>query len=208
MSSEQKKMSNYPSGKSTGENIKKNRMNAAPQAEYENHLDEKEARWFAVYTKYKREKLVRQRLEEKGIHCYLPLQRLTRRYVRKVKQVELPLISCYVFIRIVKKEYVPVLETPDVVSFVRISRNLISIPEGEIRIMQRVVGEGLAVEVTPAGYQVGDEVEIIGGNLTGIQGLLLANDNKNNFLIELTNMGYSLRMFVNPALLRKLHGGR
>ena len=63
--------------------------------QYENHLDTSEARWFAVYARYKREKVVAQRLQEKGIECYLPLQRLTRYYTRKVKQVELPLISGY-----------------------------------------------------------------------------------------------------------------
>ena len=77
--------------------------------QYENHLDTSEARWFAVYARYKREKVVAQRLQEKGIECYLPLQRLTRYYTRKVKQVELPLISGYLFTKITKKEYVPVL---------------------------------------------------------------------------------------------------
>ena len=108
---------------------------------YEDHLHEQEPRWFAVYTRYKREKLVAKRLREKGIEVYLPLQHFTRKYTRKVKEVSLPLISCYVFTRIVKKEYVPVLETPDVVQFVRIAKNLISIPPHEIQILQRVVGE-------------------------------------------------------------------
>ena len=88
---------------------------------YENHLDNHEARWFAVYTRFKREKVVKRALQEKGITSYLPIQKLTRHYTRKVKHVEMPLISCYIFTKITKKEYVRVLETQDVVNFVKFS---------------------------------------------------------------------------------------
>ena len=174
-----------------------------PPTSYENHLNEHEARWFAVYTKYKREKLVLKRLEEKGIHTYLPLQHLTRRYTRKVKQVALPLISCYVFVQITKKQYVPVLETLDVVSFVKIAKNLIAIPTQEIQILQRVVGEQVDLDIDPLSFQQGDEVEIIGGSLTGLKGKLLHQQSKKNFLVELNNMGLMMRMEVAPELLQR-----
>ena len=174
---------------------------------HENHLDAREARWFAVYARYTREKLVARRLQEKGIECYLPLQRLTRYYTRKVKHVELPLISGYLFTRITKPQYVPVLETPDVVQFVRFSRNLISIPESEIDIIRRVVGENVEVSAEPNRFQPGDEVEIIGGQLTGLKGILLERRSDKNFLIELESLGYSLLMQVDPALLRRIRPG-
>ena len=175
--------------------------------QYENHLDTSEARWFAVYARYKREKVVAQRLQEKGIECYLPLQRLTRYYTRKVKQVELPLISGYLFTRITRKEYVPVLETQDVVQFVRFSRNLISIPEPEIDIIRRVVGEDIEIEVEASSFRPGDAVEIIGGQLTGLKGILMERRSDKNFVIELDSLGYSLLMQVDPALLRRIKPG-
>lgn len=168
-----------------------------------NHLSDEEARWFAVYTKFKREKLVQKQLRERGIEVYLPLQSFTRRYQRKIKHVELPLISCYIFTKITKQQYVPVLETPDVVHFVKIAKDLIAIPDSEIEIMKRVVGEGQEVEVQEGSYQMGDEVEIIGGNLTGLKGWLVNAENEKNLVIELENLGYSLRMTVDPTLLRK-----
>lgn len=177
--------------------------NSQSQKEYENHLDDHEAKWFAIYTRYKREKMVAKRLQQKGIEVYLPLQKFTRRYVRKVKQVELPLINCYLFTKITKKEYVPVLETQDVLKFVRFSRNLISIPEAEIRIIQRVVGEAVEVEVNPAEYLPGDDVEIIAGQLTGLKGKLLKKENEKNFLIELESLGYQMLMKVDPSLIQR-----
>jgi transcription antitermination factor NusG len=171
----------------------------------ENHLDESEPRWFAVYTKYKREKLVEKRLHEQGIQAYLPIQRLTRKYERKVKTVELPLISCYIFTRITKKNYTPVLNTADVLQFVKFSQNLIAIPDREIQLLRRVVGEGIDVDIEPKTFYPGDEVEIATGNLTGIRGILLEKDKKKNFIIELNSIGYSLRISVEPALLRRVN---
>ncbi len=164
-----------------------------------------EPRWFAVYVKYKREKLVRDRLEEKGIEVYLPLKKYVRRYTRKIREVEIPLISCYIFTKITKKQYLSVLKTPDVVNFVRLSNQLIFIPENEIQLMKRIMGEGMDIEAEPNSYLVGDKVEIIGGNLTGIQGILLEKDKNKNFLIELTQTGYSLRLQIDQKLLRKLY---
>ena len=171
----------------------------------ENHLDDIVPRWFAVYTRYKREKVVLERLQEKGIQTYLPVQRLTRRYDRKVREVELPLINCYIFTRITRKNYVQVLDTPGVLHFVRFSNNLIAIPEKEILLLQRVTGgqEDLEIEQHD-GCRVGDEVEIVGGRLTGVKGILVEKRGKGNFLIELRNIGFSLRLQVDPSLLRRM----
>ncbi len=175
--------------------------NKSEKTSTENHLDEEDARWFAVYTKYKREKMVAKYLAQKNIEHYLPLQRFTRHYTRKTKKVELPLISCYIFTKIKKSEYIPVLETPDVVHFVRFSNNLISIPEAEIEILKRVVGEGIPVQLEKGCLALGDAVEIIGGPLTGLSGVLLEKQNQKNFVVELSSMGYSLIMQINPAFL-------
>jgi transcription antitermination factor NusG len=167
-------------------------------------LDATEPRWFAICTKYKREKLVSKCLREKGIKSYVPLQKVTRMYTRKIKKVELPLINCYVFVQIVRDQYVPVLETPDVTHFVKIAKDLISIPEREIEIMRRVTGEITNVEVDRGIFKVGEEVEIISGSLFGLRGRLLQGIGSKNFVVELENLGYSLRMQMAPEILRPL----
>lgn len=170
--------------------------------------EKEEPKWFAIYTRYKREKLIYKRLREKGIHTYLPLQQFQRHYTRKTRMVELPLISCYLFTKITRKEYVPVLETPDVIQFVKFANELIPIPDEEIQLMKRIVGEQVELEVQPIGLQEGDEVEIIGGNLTGIRGILIRRESKKNFLVELTRTGYALQMQIEPALLRPVRRSR
>ena len=169
-----------------------------------NQLDLSGPHWFAVYTRYKREKVVKKELNQRGINCYLPLQKLTRHYTRKIKHVELPLISCYIFVNINKSNYVPVLEVPDVVNFVKFSNKMIAIPEKEIDIMKRVVGEVPNILVEEGAFRDGDSVEVIGGQLTGLKGILIEQRNEKNFVIELDNLGYSLIMQIDPKYLRKI----
>lgn len=182
-------------------------MSTAPENQTENHLSKFEARWFAVYTHYKREKIVAKRLTNKGIEHFLPLQTLTRRYTRKVKRVELPLINCYIFVKITKPEYVSVLQTEDVLKFISFRRNLISIPEQEINVLRLVVGQNIEVEVERGSISIGDEVEIIGGQLTGLRGTLLEQRSDKNFVVELEKLGYSLLMQLDPQLLRRIPPG-
>lgn len=177
---------------------------AAKAAQYENHLHEEEARWFAVYTQYKREKLVQKSLAKQGINAYLPLRKFTRHYTRKTKTVELPLISCYVFVKIVKSEYIKVLQTEYVLEFVKFSRNLIAIPELEMDIMRRVIGESQLLDVQKHIYNIGDKVEIIGGELTGLKGTLTEVEGQKRMIIALENLGYALHIQVAPELLHKV----
>jgi len=171
----------------------------------ENHLDAEIAKWFAVYTKYKREKVILKDLNRQGVEAYLPIQKITRVYASKRKTVELPLISCYIFVKITKSEYLRVLQTDNVVNFVRIAKNLISIPEREMEIMRQIVGEGIPVTAEPSSrLNKGDQVEIIGGNLTGLMGTLVDNHGEKEVIIDLESMGYSLRMTLDAKFLRKV----
>lgn len=184
----------------TSTNVNKNDYTKEPEI----HLHATEARWFAIYTKYKREKLVHKELQTKGIESYLPLQTHIRVYTRKRKKVELPLISCYLFVKITKPEYVPVLEVDDVVKFVRFSKNMIAIPDQEIQLLRQIVGEGLPIVAEKLALRKGDMVEIIGGNLTGIRGVLVEEHGEKEMVIDLDNMGYSLRMQIDSKLLKKV----
>lgn len=174
---------------------------------YENHLHPTDSRWFAIYTPYKREKLVCRQLNKKGITAYLPVQHLVRRYTRKIRKVELPLISCYVFVKITQGEYIKVLETEQVMGFVKFSGNLIAIPDAEIALMKRVLGEGIEVNAEKQSYQEGDIVEVVSGNLVGTRGKLCSIQGKKQFLVDLNFLGYTLQINIDPALLQKVGVG-
>jgi transcription antitermination factor NusG len=177
------------------------------EAVTENHLCVETPKWFAVYTKYKSEKEVARRLTRKGIECYVPVNQVMRQYTRKRKILDLPLINCYVFVKITKDEYVPVLETEYVIKFIHFAKNLISIPESEIVLLRRICQEATDIETDSIAFQRGKPVEIISGNLTGINGRLVSDLGK-NFLIELQYVGIGLRIEVDPKLLKPISAWR
>lgn len=168
------------------------------------HIHPTDPKWFAVNTRSKSEKVVQRLLTQKNIECYLPLQKVTRRYVRKIKSYEIPLISCYIFVRIVKDQYVQVLETENVVKFIRFAKDLIAIPQEEMDLLKLVVGEGENVEAQIGRFDEGDMVEVIGGKLTGIKGKLVEKHGKKHVVVELENVGYSLKMTIDINLLRRV----
>lgn len=171
-----------------------------------NHLSESERRWFAVNTKYKCEKFVAQLLEKKKIEVYVPLVQKTKRYQRKIKKYEVPLINSFVFVQIDKSQYVPTLETEYVFKFLRQGKDLISIPEEEILILKRVVGDCVDIKIANLDdLKYGDAVEVVKGPLIGMKGVVLQRAGKKSFYIELKTIGYSLNINIDFQLLKPVH---
>ena len=57
------------------------------------------------------------------------------------------------------------------------------------------------LQVEEISFQEGQAVEIIGGNLTGVHGLMVAKKGK-NFVVQLDHIGWGLHMEIDPALVR------
>lgn len=161
--------------------------------------------WYAIYTKYKTEKYVIDHLERKGIEAYIPLLSVTKKYKSKIKKMRIPLFNCYVFVRISADERVRVLETEYVYKFIKQTNKEEAIPEEEINTLKRVVGEFEGViSANPIEWKTGQPVEVIGGSLTGIKGKLIKKSGKNNFVVELTTVGYELQIEIAESQLRLL----
>lgn len=169
-----------------------------------NNLSNTEYKWFAVYTKFRAEKFVSEILKKKGVESYVPLMEHTKRYTRKIVKVQKPLLNCYVFVRIIKEDYIKVLQTEYVFNFLKIKEDLISIPEEEIRTLRKVVGEVNAIEVSTE-FIEGQEVEVVSGNLTGLKGQLITKQSKNLFLVELKTIGLQMRIQIDPAYIKPIN---
>jgi transcription antitermination factor NusG len=174
---------------------------------YENHLSESEPKWFAVRTRFKSEKVALKQLQRLGVETYLPIRQMTRRYGRKVRKVELPLINSFVFVKVKKNEYASVLETEYVAGFLKFGNNLLSIPDQEIAMIRRLLGEDVDLEVVAKEdiYEKGDWVEVIKGPLLGMKGRLLNIQGKDKLLIDLSNSGHSFHITIDTDLLRKIN---
>lgn len=160
--------------------------------------------WYAVHTKFKCEKYVRDQLLARDIRAYVPVLSVKKQYTRKIKTYDKPLIHCYAFVHASQEEYKQILQTPYVFDFVRFGGRIQPIPENEMQLMQRVVGEREDVRFEPREWTGGDRVEVIGGNLTGLQGILLNRNGKKEFTVALETIGFRMHMVIEQKYLRKV----
>jgi transcription antitermination factor NusG len=179
-------------------------MAALKSPEIVNHLHPTKPLWFAVSTKYKSEKYACLMMGKKGIHSYLPIQTISKKHGKKIRTYEKPVISCYVFVKIIKEQYVTVLETENVMGFVKFSKNIISIPEEEIELLRRIAQDAdLEVEAMQGSFEEGDWVEITSGNLMGLKGKIIQQANQRKFQIEFEKLGQSILITMDAQFLSK-----
>lgn len=55
--------------------------------------------WYVLYTASRAEKQVEQRLKTEGVEVFLPLHLTPRKWSDRIKMVEVPLFSSYVFVK-------------------------------------------------------------------------------------------------------------
>lgn len=161
------------------------------------------AKWFAIYTRSRAEKMVAANLQKKGIVSYLPLIKTTKKYTKRTKIVEKPLLNSYVFVYIRKSEYLDVLRTEHVLGFLKLANVLIAIPEEEIELLKWVVGEKL-VENISTDFSEGNAVEIVGGQLTGMKGKVVSRLSKKHILVNLETIGYQLELKIPETMLQHI----
>ena len=121
--------------------------------------------------------------------CFLPQYRDRRRWSDRIKLVELPLFSGYVFCRFSFDKRLVVLTTPGVRAIVGFGKTPSPIPDEEIDAVRAMVQSGLSVSPWPF-LKEGQVVVIEGGPLRGLEGKLAKTTD-------------ALRVVVNVDLLQR-----
>ena len=129
-------------------------------------------RWYAIRTRSRHEKLVRDRLAGQGIEILLPIVMRLSQWKDRKKAVEFPLFSGYCFARFPWIERTPVLMVSGVVEVVGAGSRGEPIPEEEISALKALMNSALPYDAHPY-LQEGMAVRVIRGPLEGVQGILL-----------------------------------
>lgn len=145
--------------------------------------DDAQVRWYALRTRSRHEKQVRDRLAAQGVERLLPtLTRLSQWKDRK-KAIELPVFTGYCFARFPWRDRLPVLMVPGVVSIVGSGIKPEPISEEEIAALQMLVDSALSYDAHPY-LQEGMAVEVVRGPLQGVRGILLRKDKHYRLVIS------------------------
>jgi transcription antitermination factor NusG len=158
---------------------------------------QQEPSWYAVHTMARHEKRIAAQFEEKNVCTFLPLLRQIHSWSDRRRVVEIPMFSCYAFVRMVQtvEERLKVLRTPGVLGFVGNERQGTSIPDEQIESLRKAISEKVPFLPHPF-INVGKRVRIRGGSLDGVEGILMRQGGDQSLVIsvELLQRSVSIRV--------------
>jgi transcription antitermination factor NusG len=167
----------------------------APAAQMDLAADE--SQWYAVHTMPRHEKRVAAQFQEKQVSTFLPLLRQINRWSDRRCTVEIPMFSCYAFVRMVQttNERLKVLRTPGVLGFVGNERQGTPIPKEQIENLRAAISGDNPCEPHPF-LKAGKRVRVCGGALDGVEGILVRQGEDQSLVvsIELLSRSVSVRV--------------
>ena len=154
--------------------------------------------WFAIQTKARHEKRVAAELEEKGVVAFLPLSTEVHQWSDRRRQVQLPLFSNYLFVRIGqdRSTRVNVLQTSGVFGFVGPRGMGVPIPDEQIETVHAILREKVVFSPHPF-LNIGQKVRIRGGSLDGICGVLSAINGDRSLIVSVDSIQRSLAIRID-----------
>ena len=124
--------------------------------------------WYVLYTAPRAEKKVDERLRERGVESYLPLHRSPQVWSDRVKMVDKPLFTSYVFVRCTETEALSFVKTIyGVARVVFYNGRPAIIRSSEIDAIRDFLKQAANHQLT-----VGEEAEILSGPLKSVSGIV------------------------------------
>jgi transcription antitermination factor NusG len=157
-----------------------------------------ELRWYALHTRARHEKTVERRLRDQGMETFVPTTMEVHRWSDRKKKVEVPLFSCYVFIRCVlnSKDRTRVYQVDSVHGFVGSRGASLPIPDEEIESIQKVLTQTAPWRSYPF-LKMGQRVRIRGGAMDGVEGVFLSENGDHSLIISVDAIQRSMAVRID-----------
>lgn len=139
--------------------------------------------WYALYTSPRAEKQVRDRICALGIECWLPLHRSPRIWSDRIKLVDIPLYSSYVFVCCQETQLQELRKVYGVSRVILYDGKPAVIRQKEIDAIQEFLKLAIGRPLI-----IGEEVEILCGVMKNVSGKI-KKIKKKNLLLYLEQLG-------------------
>ena len=127
-----------------------------------------------IYTQRNWEKKIDQTLRQQGIISYCPVKTVCRQWADRMKTLEIPLFSSYLFVKINLKEELLVRQTQGVINFIYYMGKPATIRETEIEKIQELILKNPDSEIIGLDeISIGDKVTIKNGILCNQMGRII-----------------------------------
>lgn len=160
-------------------------------------------RWYALYLRSRQEKVVEQRLREKGVETLLPMIQEVRQYTDRRQVVIEPLFRGYLFGRFSLRDKMTILETNGIVHIVSAGAKPSPIPDSEMEWVRAASKAPHRVK-RQAFLRFGERVRIVEGEFSGIEGYVLKKKGATRVVVSIGSIAQSLAIDVAPDAIRRL----
>lgn len=155
--------------------------------------------WYVIYTKPRHEKSVSVKLMEANIESFLPTVKMLRNWRDRKKYVDLPLFPSYIFVYLNKmQDYYEGLNTEGSLYFLKAGKEIAKVNECVINSIKLITNRDNEIEVTSSNFQVGQQVVIQQGPMTGLAGEIVQLDGVKKVLIRVKLLQRNLLVTI-PA---------
>jgi transcription antitermination factor NusG len=161
-------------------------------------MDSQNNSYFAIHVKARHEKAVARMLTERGYDSFLPIYRTRRNWSDRVKEVELPLFSCYVFCRLGSNGCAPILKIPGALRVVAFGNKPVAVADEELAAIRAIVASRASVEPWPF-VCTGERVRIEHGCLRGAEGYLVRKKGRSRLIVNVTLLQRSCAVEIDGA---------
>jgi transcription antitermination factor NusG len=157
-----------------------------------------EARWYAIQSRARHEKMVALRLQDKGVTTFLPQVTQVHRWSDRRKLVQLPLFPCYAFVHVAPsvETRLAVVQTSGVIGLVGIHGIGIPIPDKEIDDIRTLLAHDADCAPYPF-LKVGRRVRIRGGCFDGVEGILVAKNSDQTLVVSIELIQRSIAVRID-----------
>jgi transcription antitermination factor NusG len=154
--------------------------------------------WFAIRTRARAEKSVKEQLERKGIEVFLPTAPKWSRWKDRKKLVDWPLFPGYCFARFDPANSLAVLKCAGVASIVSFANEFAPIPAIEIESLRTLLGSSLEYDPAPF-LKEGEMVRVTHGPLAGVVGRLVRKGLKARLFLSVELIGQAVSAEVDAG---------
>jgi transcription antitermination factor NusG len=150
--------------------------------------------------RHQHERQVERLLRVQGWETLLPVYHAQRQWSDRVKQIELPLFSGYVFCRFAMSDRMRIEDTPGVAQIVKFNGLAAPLQDREIAEIEALAASGARLSPWPY-LKTGDRVRVEKGPLRGLEGTLLRDAGEARLVVSVELLQRSIAAEVDPSMV-------
>ncbi|WP_159523793.1 UpxY family transcription antiterminator [Sunxiuqinia indica] len=161
-------------------------------------------KWYVFYLRPHSEKVVYRTLTDLDYEVFFPTITSLRIWRnRQKKKIRLPLFPNYLFLYTYEHQLYAIKDLPKVVAFVASGGRPLTVSGKEIEGIKRMLGLDKTILVETA-FSKGEHVRILSGPLMGYEGVLVKQQGKTRFGIQLKAINHTIFIDITLSDLEKL----